>query len=161
MARVFLSLGSNIEPERHVRAALTALEDTFGPLRVSPVYRTPAVGFHGDPFLNLAVALETDLPPQAVHTRLGELETALGRRRDGPRFSARTMDIDLLLHGDTVLSEGRLVLPRPEILTQAFVLVPLCDLAPDLVHPTEGRPLRELLAALDYDPADLEPVSLD
>ncbi len=160
MARVFLSLGSNIEPERHVRAALAALEDEFGPLRVSPVYRTPAVGFHGDPFLNLAVALETDLPPQAVHTRLDGLEKALGRCRDGPRFSARTMDIDLLLHGDTVLSEGRLVLPRPEILTQAFVLVPLCDLAPDLVHPIEGRPLRELLATLDYDPADLEPVRL-
>ncbi len=161
MARVFLSLGSNIEPERHVRAALAALEDAFGPLRVSPIYRTPAVGFHGAPFLNLAVALETDLPPQAVHARLSELETALGRRRDGPRFSARTMDIDLLLHGDTVLSEGRLVLPRPEILTQAFVLVPLCDLAPDLVHPTEGRPLRELLAGLDYDPAHLKPVRLD
>ncbi len=161
MAQVFLSLGSNIEPERHVRAALAALEDAFGPLRISPIYRTPAVGFHGDPFLNLAVALETDLPPQAVHARLSELETALGRRRDGPRFSARTMDIDLLLHGDAVLNEGRLVLPRPEILTQAFVLVPLCDLAPDLVHPTERRPLRELLAALDYDPADLEPVTLD
>jgi len=151
MAEVFLSLGSNIEPERHVRAALAALEREFGPLRVSPLYRTPAVGFRGDPFLNLAVALETDLPPQAV----------LGRRRDGPRFSARTMDIDLLLHGDTVLDEGRLILPRPEILTQAFVLVPLCDLAPDLIHPTEGRPLRELLAALDFDPAELEPVVLE
>ncbi len=160
MARVYLSLGSNIEPERHVRAALAALETRFGPLAVSPVYRTPAVGFDGDPFLNLAVGLDTTLPPQAVHAELDALERRLGRHRDGPRFSARTMDIDLLLYDDWILEDGRLVLPRPEIVTQAFVLVPLVDLAPALIHPVLKRPLSALLAALDYDPASLERVPL-
>ena len=160
MPQVFLSLGSNIEPERHIRAALNALEAAFGPLEISPVYRTQAVGFQGDPFLNLAVAFPSALPPQAIHERLDAIEQALGRRRDGPRFSSRTIDIDLLLHGDTVLQDDRLILPRPEILTQAFVLVPLCDLAPDLIHPTEGAPLAQLLHRLDYGPEALERVVL-
>ncbi len=160
MPRVFLSLGSNIEPEHHIRAALAALEGEFGPLEVSPIYRTEAVGFHGAPFLNLAVAFHSDQAPTTIHSRLGELETMLGRRRHGPRFSSRTIDIDLLLHGETVMTAGRLVLPRPEILTQAFVLVPLCDLAPELIHPTQGEPLIQLLSRLDYDPGTLERVDL-
>lgn len=145
MARAWLSLGSNIEPEHHLAAALTELQARFGKLIVSPTYRTSAVGFDGPDFLNLAVGLETDLGPEALDTWLHALEDRQGRRRDVPRFSSRTLDADLLLYDDVVLrGPGHLELPRPELATQAFVLKPMADIAPDLVHPTLKRSLAEL-----------------
>jgi 2-amino-4-hydroxy-6-hydroxymethyldihydropteridine diphosphokinase len=148
MARAWLSLGSNIEPERHITLALEALRDRFGELTVSPTYRTAAVGFDGPDFLNLAVGLDTDLDPVTLDAWLHALEDRLGRRRDVPRFSSRTCDIDLLLYGDRVLKgPGNLELPRPELATQAFVLQPMADIAPDLVHPTLHRTLAELWRA--------------
>lgn len=148
MARAWLSLGSNIEPERHIAKALEALRERFGELTVSPTYRTAAVGFDGPDFLNLAIALDTELDPLLLDEWLHALEDRLGRRRDVPRFSSRTCDIDLLLYDDLVLKgPGNLELPRPELATQAFVLQPMADIAPELVHPTLHRSLGELWRA--------------
>ena len=97
MARAYLSLGSNIEPRKHLAAALRELGERFGELLVSPVYRTEAVGFEGPEFLNLAVGLDTDLDPLALDDWLHALEARHGRRRDGPRFSSRTLDADIVL----------------------------------------------------------------
>ena len=145
MARVFLSLGSNLEPEKHLAAALAELRDAFGALDVSPVYRSPAVGFDGPDFLNLALALDTSLEPVALDTWLHALEDRHGRRRDVPRFSSRTLDADIVLYADRVVKgPGNLEIPRGELVKHAFVLKPVLDLAPDLVHPVLGRPLREL-----------------
>lgn len=145
MARAYLSLGSNLEPERHLAAALDALRARFGALAISPVYRTPAVGFEGPEFLNLAVGLDTDLAPEPLDAWLHALEDAHGRRRDVPRFSSRTLDVDLVLYDDRVLrGPGNLELPRAELARHAFVLQPMADLAPDLVHPTLHVTLREL-----------------
>jgi 2-amino-4-hydroxy-6-hydroxymethyldihydropteridine diphosphokinase len=144
MARAYLSLGSNLEPERHLCAAVAALRARFGDVALSPVYRCPAVGFDGPDFLNLAAAIHTDLDPHALNAWLHALEDAQGRRRDVPRFSSRTLDIDIVLYDDVVLSgPGNLEIPRRE-LKHAFVLKPLADLAPTLRHPVSHRTLAEL-----------------
>jgi 2-amino-4-hydroxy-6-hydroxymethyldihydropteridine diphosphokinase len=144
MQRAYLSLGSNIEPEQHLQAAILALRRQFGDIVISPVYRYPAVGFEGPDFLNLAVGIDTDLEPHALNDWLHALEERNGRRRDVPRFSSRTLDIDIVLFGDRVLKgAGNLEVPRPELL-QTFVLQPLVDIAPRVVDPLNGQTLHEL-----------------
>ena len=148
MARAYLSLGSNLDSERNIASALDALRARFGTLIVSPTYRTAAVGFDGPDFLNLAVGLDTDLPPQELDDWLHALEDRHGRDRSGPRFSSRTLDVDLLLYDDLALrGERNLELPRPELARHAFVLQPMADIAPDLIHPTLGRSLGALWRA--------------
>ncbi len=145
MARAWLSLGSNVEPEVHLQRALTELRETFGALVESPIYRTAAVGFDGPDFLNMAVGVDTDLEPVALDAWLHALEDRHGRRRDVPRFSSRTLDVDLLLYDDLVLrGPGHLELPRPDLIEHAFVLAPMVDIAPDLIHPLVKRRLREI-----------------
>jgi 2-amino-4-hydroxy-6-hydroxymethyldihydropteridine diphosphokinase len=144
MTRAWLSLGSNIEPVKHLRAALMVLHQRFGSFDESPTYRFPAVGFDGADFLNLAVGIDTDLEAAALNDWLHALEDRLGRRRDVPRFSSRTLDIDIVLYGDQVLKgANNLEIPRPE-LKHAFVLKPLADVAPRAVHPVLGRTIHDL-----------------
>lgn len=148
MHRAYLSLGSNIEPETHLRAALAELRARFGTLLVSPVYRSRAVGFDGPDFLNLAVGLDTELDPTALDEWLHALEDRHGRRRDVPRYSSRTLDADIVLFDDLVVDgPGHLRIPRPEI-AEPFVLKPLCDIAPEARDPVDGRTIAERLAAL-------------
>ena len=154
MSRAYLSLGSNLEPEKHLRAALSELRARFGEIVVSPVYRCKAVGFDGPDFLNLAVAIDTDLDPVALNDWLHALEDRHGRRRDVPRFSSRTLDVDIVLYDDLVLSgEHHLELPRPE-LKHAFVLRPLADIAADARHPVSGKTMAALWA--EHAPASSE-----
>jgi 2-amino-4-hydroxy-6-hydroxymethyldihydropteridine diphosphokinase len=144
MPSAYLSLGSNQNPETNLSSALTALRQRFGEVRVSAAYRFPAVGFDGADFVNLAAIVETDLAPDALNDWLHALEDRHGRRRDVPRFSDRTLDIDIVLYGDQVLrGSGNLQVPRDE-LKHAFVLRPLAEIAPDAVVPADGRTLREL-----------------
>ncbi len=161
MATAYLSLGSNIEPERHLRAAIRALRERFGEVLLSPMYRTAAVGFDGDDFLNAAARIETDLDPLALDAWLHALEDLHKRDRSGPRFSSRTLDIDLLLYDDRVLrGPGNLQLPRAELETQAFVLKPMVDIAPELVHPVRKLSLRAMWDAL-ADKGRLQEVEFD
>jgi 2-amino-4-hydroxy-6-hydroxymethyldihydropteridine diphosphokinase len=144
MQKVYISVGSNISPESNIRASMGDLGKLFGALEVSPVYRSKAQGFEGDDFLNLAVSGKTSLGPTEVVAALKELEEKFGRDHQAARFSARTLDLDLLLYGNEVVSEGGLDIPRPELEEYAHVLVPLVDLAPEQRHPLSGRLLTEM-----------------
>jgi len=158
MARVYLSLGSNQQPRRYLRAALDELRARFGAIEVSPAYRSKAVGFDGPDFVNLAVGLDTELAPEALNDWLHALEDRHGRRRDVPRYSDRTLDVDIVLYGDLVRrGEGHLDIPRKE-LKHAFVLRPIADIAPGLRHPVDGRSMAELWAAF---PAASEPLTVE
>ena len=158
MARVYLSLGSNQQPQQYLRAALDELRARFGAIEVSPAYRSHSVGFDGPDFVNLAVGLDTELAPEALNDWLHALEDRHGRRRDVPRYSDRTLDVDIVLYGDLVRQgEGHLDIPRKE-LKHAFVLRPIADIAPGLRHPVDGRSMAELWAAF---PAASEPLTVE
>jgi len=144
MPRVWVSVGSNIERERHIRAALAELRKTFGELVVSPVYETEAVGFKGDAFFNLVVGFDTSLTPSTLHGLMRDIEARHGRERSGGKFAARTLDLDLLTYGDAVTDEGGKALPRDEILRYAFVLAPLADVAGEEIHPGLGESFHSL-----------------
>lgn len=152
MPIALLSLGSNVDPETHLRAAIAALRARFDDVVVSAVYRFPAVGYAGPDFLNAAATVRTDLSPAALNDWLHALEDAHGRDRSGPRYSDRTLDIDIVLFDDAARSaagttgsrpEQALRIPRDE-LRHAFVLRPAAEIAPQWRHPVDGRPLAQL-----------------
>lgn len=160
MSCAYLSLGSNLEPVDHLRQAVEELRARFGAMELSRVYRTRAVGFDGSDFLNAAAMIQTDLSPVALHDWLHTLEDAHLRDRSGPRFGDRTLDIDIVLFDDLVLTgPGNLRIPRPD-LVHAFVLRPLADIAPTVVVPGDGRTLAELWAVHPDRDMALETVSL-
>jgi 2-amino-4-hydroxy-6-hydroxymethyldihydropteridine diphosphokinase len=158
MARVYLSLGSNLEPRRYLPAAIAALRERFGDIVVSPAYRSKSVGFDGADFINLAVGLDTDLSPDALNDWLHALEDRHGRRRDVPRYADRTLDVDIVLYDERVIDgPGHLQIPRDE-LRHAFVLRPIADIAPRVRHPRSGLSMAELWAAF---PAQREPLVVE
>ncbi len=146
----FVALGSNLGDRRaHLEAAFVALHNLPGTrlLARSALYETAPLGPAGQaPYLNAAAALDTALPALELLDALLEIEKSRGRvRRE--RWGARTLDLDLLLHGEAALHLPRLTVPHPEMLARAFVLAPLCELAPDRL--VAGRSLAQHLAALD------------
>ena len=152
--RVYLSIGSNLEPAQHIAAALAELHERFGNVEVSPLYRSKAVGFDGPDFINAAIALDTDWEPERLNAWLHVLEDRQGRQRDQPRYSSRTLDIDIVLFGNRVLTgAGNLQVPRNE-LQYAFVLRPLLDLAPDLRNPATGERLDQFWPTADAESID-------
>lgn len=152
MPKAFVSIGSNLERERHILKALAGLEASFGRLSVSSVYESEAEGFEGPPFYNLVVGFDTDLPLAKVLEKLKEIECRHGRGPQSRKFASRTLDLDLILYSDLVLDDpksGRRLLPREDILRYAFVLEPLAEIAPDLRHPALGETYRALWQAFD------------
>ena len=148
----YIGIGSNLDdPEHQVRSAIEALArlPETRVTRVSRLYRTPPWGMADQPpFVNAAVALRTRLSARALLDGMLAIERARGRRRDGPRWGPRVLDLDILLYGDSTFDEDGLHVPHPRIAERAFVLMPLADLDPDLVVPGHGS-LRELLAHVD------------
>jgi 2-amino-4-hydroxy-6-hydroxymethyldihydropteridine diphosphokinase len=138
LARVYVSVGSNIDRERNIASAITALEKAFGPLQRSRTFESQAEGFAGDPFYNLVVGFDTEQSPRQVGDTLNAIEDAHGRDRSSGKCSSRTLDLDLLLYDDLVVDEDGLHLPRREILEYAFVLKPLAEIAGDRKHPVTG-----------------------
>lgn len=153
MPRAYISVGSNINREKNVRSAVRALRKRFGAVILSRVYETRPVGFQGDSFYNLAVAVDTDEPMEDVASALRVIERQHDRRRGLDRFAPRTLDLDLLLYGD-VVSER---LPRREILQYAFVLCPLAEIAPELRDPASGKTYSDLWAEFSSQ-EELHPV---
>jgi len=158
MAEVFLGLGSNIERERYLAAGLDALDGLFGSLALSPVYNSPAIGFSGQPFLNMVLAVQTELPVGDLFQQLRHIEFEHGRPRNASRFTPRQLDIDILTYDHQVGEIDGVQLPRAEILENAFVLRPLADLAPHSLHPVERHSYAQLWANYDQQSQPLERV---
>lgn len=160
MTQVLVAAGSNVEPEHHLAAAMRDLAQAFPGARFSTAYRNAAVGFDGDDFLNLVVAFDTTLGPDAIVAELHRIEARCGRGRDAPKWAPRSMDLDLLLYGDLVGEGPGYRLPRPDLLRRAYMLGPAAQLAPAMRHPVEGCTLGELWARFDRDAHPLTPVQL-
>lgn len=144
MAQVYVSIGSNQDRTRYIRAALDALTARFGELQLSSVYESEAVGFDGDNFYNLVAGFNTDLPVGELSCLLKSIEDDNGRCRKGPKFSGRTLDIDILTYNDLIGDHDSVQLPRDEILKNAFVLLPLAEIAPEVLHPEVGQTYQAL-----------------
>ena len=159
MSVAWLGLGSNQAAEANIRKGIRALRETFDGVCLSPAYTSKSVGFEGDDFINLVARVETDMHPLQLRDFLRDLEDSHGRKRNVPKFSDRSLDIDILLYDDLVVFSPLLEIPRAEILKFAHVLKPLADLDPDLIHPTELKTTAEIWkeSALDADYLSLLP----
>ena len=149
MPAVYVAIGSNVEPERNLSLATGELRREFPDVRFSPWYRNRAIGFEGADFINLVAGFTTTSSLDEVIARLHAIEALCGRARDAPRWAPRSMDLDILLYGELVRDEPRLKLPRPDLLKRAFMLGPLADIAPGLVHPLEKVTIAELWQRFD------------
>ena len=144
MARVTVSIGSNLERERNVKGALAALSKTFGKLSRSPVYESAAQGFDGPPFYNLVVVFETSLDVRAVRAKIQAIENLQGREMGENRSGSRSLDLDLLLYDDVVFYDQGVNVPRREIFEHAYILKPLADLLPATPHPVTGESFADI-----------------
>lgn len=149
---IFVALGSNIEPTINVRRCLRELQriPETRLAGLSSWYRTRPWGIEDQPeFVNLVVALVSRLSPHRLLRETQAIETRLARRRT-QRNGPRTIDLDILLYGDTLVDGDDLKIPHPGLTERDFMLIPLLELAPDAVHPELGRPLRELICEIRY-----------
>ena len=159
MASVYVSIGSNIDPQTHICACVQRLRADFQRVVFSTVYASPAEGFEGNPFLNLVAGFETALEPDALRAYLRELEAQQGRKRGQEKFSSRTLDLDLLLY-DALNLLPATNLPHSDILHYAFVLYPLAEIAPNVLHPSLHCTLAQLARDSTLSHAMLTPTLL-
>ncbi len=156
---VYLSAGSNIEPERYLKMACQQLESEYGELTLSSVYQNAAFGFEGDDFLNMVIGFSTREKPEVIIKRLESLHDKAKRKRNSDPFSSRTLDVDILLYGDLVSGDAP-KLPREDIERYGFVLGPLAEVAPELRHPVSGMTMSEIWADFDRDTHAMQKVEI-
>ena len=161
MADAYVAAGSNVRPRESLSQALGILNRGFPGLRASRAYSNAAVGFAGDDFVNLVVAFPVDLSPVELVERLKAVERECGRESGSQKWGPRTLDLDLLLCGDVVGRVAGRVLPHPDLVTRAWVLGPLAELAPDLVHPVIGETFGAMWQRFDQRAHQLTPFSLE
>jgi 2-amino-4-hydroxy-6-hydroxymethyldihydropteridine diphosphokinase len=158
---VFVAAGSNVEPEHNLARACAEIAHTWPDARFSRAYRNVAVGFDGPDFINLVVGFSAAQPLESVIARLHAIETQCGRPRYAPKWASRTMDLDVLLFGDRVEKTADYTLPRPDLLKRPFMLGPLAEIAPKVMHPTSNKTIGELWDAFDRDAHAMTPVSIE
>ena len=153
MPRAFIGIGSNIAPEKNIREALRRLAQSARIVSISTFYQEPAIGRPDErDFYNGVVAIDTDLPAAELKWNvLRTIEAALGRLRTADKYASRTIDLDLLLYGDFMLTSDELTLPDPDILKRAFVAIPLFEIAPELVLPGFHVPIRQVAERLSAE----------
>jgi 2-amino-4-hydroxy-6-hydroxymethyldihydropteridine diphosphokinase len=158
-------VGANIGNRReNCRRGIGALADSEGCrlAATAPCYRTEPVGFtEQDWFVNTVVKIESNLSPLVLLARLKAIETEIGRRPSSVRFGPRILDMDILLFGDRILDEPGLSIPHPRMHERRFVLVPFCDIDPEIVHPTLGLKMIKILQRLNPDEQKVEPYPCD
>jgi 2-amino-4-hydroxy-6-hydroxymethyldihydropteridine diphosphokinase len=159
VSQVYLSIGSNIDRETNIRSCMSSLKKKFPDIVFSKVYETPAFGFEGEAFLNLAAGFKTPLNVEDIETYLKTLETQHARKRDAKKFSSRTLDVDLLLYDDLILHPEK-DLPRKEITQYAFVLFPLAEIAAEFIHPELNVTIGDIAKASALNDKDLYEISL-
>ena len=148
---MFIAVGSNIDPERHIARGLDLLAGCVTVTGVSTFYRSEALRRPQDPpFLNGIVAVETDISPRPLKFDvLRRIEEASGRVRTADAYAPRTLDLDIVMYGDTVVRAPDLEIPDPDLLERPFLAVPLLELAPDLILPDTGTPLSWIVSRMD------------
>ena len=159
MAQVYISLGTNIDRDFYLNQGLNALSKNFGKLTLSSLFESEAVGFVGSAFYNLVIGLNTNKSVQQVATILREIEFANGRSQQAKKFSSRTLDLDLLLYDQLILEQPAQI-PRDEITKNAFVLWPLAEIAPQLMHPILKKNYQQLWQEYDKSCQQLRKVPL-
>lgn len=161
MAQVYISVGSNIDPAQNIRSAIKELRSHYPQLTFSSVYESEAVGFDGDNFYNLVVGFETADDVFEVAGTLRAIEDSHARDRREPKFSSRTIDLDLLLYDDKVINSHGLNIPRDEISKNAFVLWPLAEVAADKIHPQLGQSFVEMWQDFNKESQSLWPIEFE
>ena len=157
MVAVYLDIGSNIKRRENIQSCVNQLLHDFPGIRFSKTYESEALGFEGDPFYNLSASLETELSYPDLQTYLKKIENQHARKRDNTKFISRTLDVDVLLYGDSIL-QPEFDVPRKEILKFPFVLFPLAEIAPDIIHPQEQKTIAELANSSELDKNTLSEV---
>ena len=158
---VFLSLGSNIDPEKNLKYACRELKKAFGNIQISSVYRNKPIGFEGNDFLNMVVKVKSTFNPNEMLDFIRGLEAATGRDIGIGAFDSRTLDIDMLLFGSLVHPEKPFKIPRNDIELYSFVLCPLAEIEPDGIHPITGKTFKDLWESFDQAEHPLSKVSLE
>lgn len=160
MHRVYLGLGSNIDPMANLPKGLDELASRYELVSISGAVQSAAVGFDGAAFVNLAVGLDTESPLAQLAVELRDIEYMYGRTPDCSKYSSRTLDIDILLYDDLAGEHEGMLLPRPEIRHNAFVLGPLSEVAGDLVLPGARETIDQLWTTYDKSRQPLASVSM-
>ena len=161
MSLAYLGLGSNLDAEQNLRLAFRELRRRFSVQKISPVYRSRALGFTGADFLNAVVSVETAMSAAELCEDLEQIHELAGRRRRRDKFIARTLDIDLLLYDRLVIDQPPVRVPRIDVLQYSFVLRPLAEIAPDYRHPITGKTLGEHWQEFDADGHPLTAIDID
>ena len=143
--KVYLSIGTNMGNRcRNIRKALCRICETESVISISHIYRTKPYGYLSQPdFINLALLIGTQKPPEALLDFFMSIESSLDRKRE-IHWGPRTIDIDILLYNDLIINTPRLKIPHPDMQNRWFVLKPMCDIAPDSIHPALNKTIQEL-----------------
>jgi 2-amino-4-hydroxy-6-hydroxymethyldihydropteridine diphosphokinase len=161
MTAVHVAAGSNVDPEINLARACAEIAQVWPDARFSRAYRNAAVGFEGPEFINLVLGFTTDQPLRDVLARLHEIESACGRPRNAPKWASRTMDLDILLYGDLIEKTAEYTVPRPDLTRRAFMLGPMAEIAPDVVHPVSHKTIAQLWREFDRGGHVMTPVRID
>ena len=153
MSKIYLSIGSN-KGNRYsqIKEALKLIREDLGEIiSISKIYETKSWGFESENFLNLCIAIKSELSPDKLLFSINSIEEKIGRKRDSKKVNAREIDIDIIFYSNKIVNQEELIIPHPRLELRNFVLVPLSEIASDFVHPILLKSVKELLECSNDD----------